>query len=137
MGEIWPFIGAVRTTPMAKPLNTNRTRVTAAPALGPASRYTVPRASHGTFTMAPNMKKMRNEPLLHPRPSAHHRANEATTNRAIAIVQANSCGFRRRSQRSKVLSPNARATMAAPAARAVFKVTLKQARGNSEEFVNE
>jgi hypothetical protein len=27
--------------------------------------------------------------------------------------------------------------MAAPAARAVFKVTLKQARGNSEEFINE
>jgi hypothetical protein len=87
--------------------------------------------------MAPNIKKTRNDALFHPLPSAHHRANEATTNRAIAIVQANSCGLRRRSQRSKVLSPKARATMAAPAARAVFKVTLKEARGNSEEFVNE
>jgi hypothetical protein len=86
--------------------------------------------------MAPNVKNTLNVPLLQPLPSAHHNANAATTNSAIAIDQANSCGRRRRSQRSRVLRPNARATMVDAAARAVFKVTPIKARGGHMEFVN-
>jgi hypothetical protein len=86
--------------------------------------------------MAPKVKNIRNETVLHPCPSAHHRERAAITNRPMAIDQANSWGRRRRSQRSRVLRPNAKAMMAEAAARAVFKVTLVKARRGRTDFVN-
>lgn len=136
-GAIWPRIGVVATTPIEKPLNNNKNLDTAEPIRGPANRYTVPNASHGTFTIAPNMKNTRNEVELHPRPSAHHNASDATTNNAIAMDQANSWGLRLRNHLSRVLRPNASATIADAAAKAVFKVTPLKARGTMEEFVNQ
>jgi hypothetical protein len=55
--------------------------------------------------------------------------------RAMAIVQANSWGLRRLSQRSHVLRPKATAIRAEAAARAVFKVTVVKATGSPTEFV--
>jgi hypothetical protein len=55
----------------------------------------------------------------------------------MATVQANSWGRRRRSHRSKVLNPNASATMAEAVAKAVFKVTVKNSTGGPVKFVKE
>jgi hypothetical protein len=95
----------------------------------------VPRPSQGTLRTAPKRKNMRNEALLHPLASPHHRERAAIAKRAMAMVQANSWGRRRRSQRSNVLRPKATATMAEAAASAVFKVTGIKARGSRTDFV--
>ena len=129
-------MGAMITTPAEKPLKRRSTRVVTRPAVGPAKRYTEPNPSQGTLTIAPNRKNIRNDVVLQPRASAHHSDKEAMAKRPMAMVQASSCGRRRRNQRSRVLSPNATEMMADMAARAVFKVTPIKARGAPTEFVN-
>jgi len=134
-GEMVPCMGAVRMTPTENPLKTSKILVVTRPARGPARRKMVPRASQGTLMTAPSIKKMRNEGSLHPRASPHHRENAAKAKKAMAIVQANSWGRWRLSQRSHVLRPKAIAIRAEAAARAVFKVTVIKARGSPTEFV--
>ena len=135
MGEIVPFIGAVRIMPAENPLKTKRHWVTMRPVRCPVRRKIVPRASHGTLITAPKRKKTRNEAELQPRASAHHSARAATAKRPMAIVHAISWGFRLRSQRSKVLRPNATAIMKEVAAKAVFSVTGLHARRDDTDFV--
>ena len=134
-GSIVPLMGATITTPTAKPEKTRSTSVVPRPARSPARRWTVPSPSHGTLTTAPNAKNIRNDALLHPRDSAHQSDIAATTNNPMAIVQASSCGRWRLVQRSRVLKPKARATMADAAASAVLRVTSNEARRSPAEFV--
>jgi hypothetical protein len=65
-------------------------------------------------------KKIRNAIKFQPELSAHHSAPDPTAKSAIAIVHANSCGWRRRNQRSNVLRVNAQAMSVAAPANAEF-----------------
>jgi hypothetical protein len=80
----------------------------------------VPSASHATLSTAPAKKKIRNAIKFQPELSAHHSAPDPTAKSAIAIVHANSCGWRRRNQRSNVLRVNAQAMSVAAPANAEF-----------------
>ena len=51
---IVPWIGVDSITPVARPLKNTRPARTGLPMRRPQSRYTVPSASHGTFTIAPS-----------------------------------------------------------------------------------
>jgi hypothetical protein len=90
------------------------------PARRPISKYTVPSASQATLSTAPAKKKTRNAIMFQPELSAHHSAPDPIAKSAIAIVQANSCGWRRRNQRSSVLRVNAHAIRVAAPANAEF-----------------
>jgi hypothetical protein len=83
-----PWIGVVNITPAAKPVNTSSAARTARPARRPHSRYTVPRASHGTFTIAPSRKKARNVPVSQPVAVPVASAALASANSARANVHA-------------------------------------------------
>jgi hypothetical protein len=114
------FVGAINTTPVAKPDNqTSHVRQTS-PARTPISKYTVPSASQATLSTAPAKKKIRNAIKFQPELSAHHSAPDPTAKSAIAIVHANSCGWRLRNQRSNVLRVNAHAMRVAAPANAEF-----------------
>ena len=115
--------GALNTTPTAapeRPINHARVML---PTRWPSNRYTVPRASHGTFNTAPARKNTRNDARLQPRASAHHKAIEPRAKSNNETVQAPSWGRRRRNHRSNVKVANARATNVVAAARAAFNVT--------------
>jgi hypothetical protein len=114
------FVGAINTTPVAKPESHTSQLRAMSPARVPISKYTVPSASQATLSTAPAKKKTRNAIKFQPELSAHHSAPDPTAKSAIAIVQANSCGWRRRNQRSNVLRVNAHAMRVAAPAKAEF-----------------